>query len=114
MDSFGQDIPFDRASAQPGGGQFTLASFDPADSPFGGAGLDGLNRDLADAGWRVEDLSTGFMERTEAARGFEAQGGSLVELLARSNALFGEQSGLLGELGARRSRSCPRPSGPRP
>ena len=33
--------------------------------------------------------------------GFEAQGGSLAELLARSNALFGEQAGLLDGLRGR-------------
>ncbi|MCZ6859561.1 MAG: hypothetical protein O7I42_04675, partial [Alphaproteobacteria bacterium] len=82
-----------------GGGQFTLASFAGA-SPFGGAGRDGLDRGLADTGGRVEDLSAGFLELTQAAGGFEDQGGSLVELLARSNALFGEQSGLLGQLTA--------------
>ncbi len=74
------------------------ASFDPADSPFGGAGLDGLNRELADAGWRVQDLSAGFGELSQAAGGFEAQGGALAELVGRTNTLFGEQSGLLGEL----------------
>ncbi len=39
-------------------------------------------------------------ELTQAAGGFEVQGGSLAELLTRSNALFGEQSGLLGQLSA--------------
>ena len=65
-----------------------------------GAGLGGLDRDLADAGRRVEDLSTGFVELTQAAGDFETQGGALAELVGRTNVLFGEQSGLLGELGA--------------
>ena len=65
----------------------------------GGAGLDRLDRELTDAGSRVEDLSTGFGELTQAAGGLEAQGGALAELLGRTNVLFGEQSGLLGELG---------------
>ena len=67
------------------------ASFDPADSPFGGGGLDGLNVELADAGWRVQDLSAGFVELTEAAGGYEARAAAL-------NALLGEQSGLIGQL----------------
>ncbi len=97
VDGVGLDgVGFDGSQ---GGGQFTLASFAGA-SPFGGAGLDGLDRGLADAGGRVQDLSAGFMELTQAASGFEAQGGSLVELLVRSNALLGEQSGLLGQLSA--------------
>ena len=101
LDSFGQDIPFDRAAAGSGnGGQFTFASFDPAGSAFGGAGRDGFDRGLADTGSRVEDLSTGFMKLTQAAGGFETQGGSLAELLARTNLLFGEQSELLGQLTA--------------
>ena len=82
-----------------GGGQFLRASF-TGGAPFGGGGPGGLDRELADTGWQVQDLSAGFVELTEAAGGFEAQGASLVAFLIRSNALLGEQSGLLGQLSA--------------
>jgi hypothetical protein len=87
--------------ASMGGGQVIPASFDPAASPLGGgAGPSGLDRELADTGWQVDDLTAGFMDLTQAAGGFEAQGGALVAFLTQSNALLGEQSGLLGQLSA--------------
>ena len=100
--SFGAAAPLDgdlfrRASFD--GARFRRASFDGA-APLDGAGLDGLDRELADAGFRVQDLSAGFVELTEATGGFEAQGGALVAFLTQSNALLGEQSGLLGQLTA--------------
>ncbi len=100
LDTRGQQASFDRASTRPGDARLIPASFTGA-SPFGGAGLDGLNRELADARGPLDDLSAGFVKLTQAAGGFETQGGSLVAFLTRSNALLGEQSGLLGELVAR-------------
>ncbi len=70
------------------------------DSLFGGAGLREFQRQTIEAGGPLDDLTTGFVELTQAAGGFEALGGSLAERLIRSNALLGEQSGLLGQLTA--------------
>jgi hypothetical protein len=67
---------------------------------FGGPGADGLGRELADAGFRVQDLSTGFTELAEATGGYQARARALVLVLAQSNARYAEQSGLLGQLRA--------------
>ncbi len=49
---------------------------------------------------RLDEAATGFGELSQAAGGFETQGGSLTELLGRTNLLFGEQSELLDALRA--------------
>ena len=81
-----------------GGGSFTHAA-SGGDLLFQELRFDRGEESLKLMVERLEEASTGFGELTQAASGFEAQGGALATLLGRTNVLFGEQSGLLGELG---------------
>jgi hypothetical protein len=87
--------------ASMGGGQVISASFSGA-SPFGGAGLglDGGEQSLTGFAERLAELPGAFVETREQAEGLGSEIGSLAERLIQSNALLGEQSGLLGQLTA--------------